>query len=236
MIKAIIFDLDHTLFDRYKTLEKIVDDHFDETMFKPDTDPEIAKKEWIYADKNFIHFGFGEVFEHLQRKGIIKDGVTKGNFYSDYILPLFMKVAVPFDFTIPTLEELRRSYKIGLITNGKHDIQSKKIEMLGFNDLFDEIMISDDYGVRKPDTKLFEIMAEKLGIAPAEMLYVGDHPKNDVDASRNAGYTPVWVKTTGTWIFSDIEKPKLQIETVAELPELLETQASGVAEKFSQNR
>jgi putative hydrolase of the HAD superfamily len=139
-----------------------------------------------------------------------------------------MKVAVPFDFTIPTLEELRRSYKIGLITNGNHDIQAKKIEMLEIMDLFDEIMISDDYGVRKPDTKLFEIMSEKLEIAPFEMLYVGDHPKNDIDASRNAGYIPVWVKTTGTWIFSDIEKPELQIETVAELPELLKTQMSDV--------
>ena len=226
MIKAIIFDLDHTLFDRYKTLEKIVDDHFDETMFKPDTDPEIAKKEWIYADKNFIHFGFGAVLGYLKEKGIIKDGVTEKNVFSDYISPIFMKVAVPFDFTIPTLKELRCNYKIGLITNGRHELQAKKIEMLGLGEFFDEIMISDDYGVRKPDTKLYEIMSQKLGIAPAEMLYVGDHPKNDVDASRNAGYTPVWVKTTGTWIYSDIEKPELQIETVAELPELLETQAS----------
>jgi len=221
MIKAVIFDLDHTLFDRYKTLEQIVDNYFDETMFRPDTDPEVAKKEWIYADKNFIHFGFGEVLEYLKGKDIIKDGVTKENVFPDFISPLFMKNAVPFDFSIPTLKELRKNYKTGLITNGKHELQAKKIEMLGMEDLFDEVMISDDYGVRKPDTKLYEIMADKLGFLPSEMLYVGDHPKNDIDASRNAGYIPVWVKTTGTWIYPDIEKPELQVDTVAELPELL---------------
>ena len=221
MIKAIIFDLDHTLFDRYKTFEQIVDNHFHETMFKPDTAPEVAKKEWEFADKNFIHFSLGKVFEHLKEKGILKDEVTKENIYRDYIAPLFMKVAVPFDFTIPTLKELRRSYKIGLITNGKHKIQAKKIELIGIEDLFDEIMISDDYGTEKPDVKLYEIMSKKLNISPSEMLYVGDNPLNDIDASRKAGYIPVWVKTTGTWIYPDIEKPEFQIETVAELPELL---------------
>ena len=143
------------------------------------------------------------------------------NVFPDFISPLFMKNAVPFDFSIPTLKELRKNYKTGLITNGKHELQAKKIEMLGMEDLFDEVMISDDFGVRKPDTKLYAIMAEKLGIEPGEMLYVGDHPKNDIDASRNAGYIPVWVKTTGTWIYPDIEKPELQVDTVAELPELL---------------
>lgn len=224
MIKAIIFDLDHTLFDRYKTLEQIVDSCFHETMFKPDTDPAVAKKEWIFADKNFIHLGWGKMIEYLKGKAIVKDGVTEENVVSDYILPLFMKIAVPFDFVIPTLNELRRDYRIGLITNGKHEIQTKKMEMLGIRDLFDEIIISEDYGVEKPDTKLYEIMSKKLGIAPCEMLYVGDNPKNDVDASRNAGYIPVWVKTTGTWVYSDIEKPELQIETVAELPVLLKKQ------------
>ena len=221
MIKAIIFDLDHTLYDRYKTHEQIVDKYFYETMFKPDIDPEFAKKEWIFADKNFIHFGWGKVLEYLKGKGIVKDGVTEENVVFDYILPLFTKEAVPFDFVIPTLSELRRDYKIGLITNGEHELQAKKIEMLGIRDLFDEIIISDDYGVRKPDIRLYEIMSKTLGIAPCEMLYVGDHPKNDVDASRKAGYIPVWVKTTGTWVYSDIEKPELQIETVAELPGLL---------------
>ncbi len=221
MIKAVIFDLDHTLYDRYKTLDKIVDTAFEETAFKPDADRETVKKEWEYADKNFIHFGFGPVIEYLKSKEIVKDGVTEENFFPKYISPLFMKIAVPYDFAIPTLKELRKNYKTGLITNGGHELQAKKLDMLGFNDLFDEVIISDDYGVRKPDTKLYEIMSEKLGITPGEMLYVGDHPRNDIDASRNAGYIPVWVKTTGTWIYPDIEKPELQIETVAELPELL---------------
>jgi putative hydrolase of the HAD superfamily len=52
-------------------------------------------------------------------------------------------------------------------------------------------------------------------------MYVGDHPKNDVDASRRAGYTPVWVRTIPNWVLEDMEKCELQVDTVEELPELI---------------
>ena len=88
-------------------------------------------------------------------------------------------------------------------------------------EIFDEIIVSEEVGAEKPDTKPFEIMSERLGIAPENLIYVGDFPVNDIEASRKAGYTPVWVKTTGTWFFDDIEKAPYEIDTVAELPELL---------------
>ncbi len=112
-------------------------------------------------------------------------------------------------------------FKLGLITNGKHDLQYAKIANVGLTDEFDEIVVSGDVGAQKPSTVPYEIMAQRLNIAPNEMLYVGDNPKNDVEASRKAGYIPVWVRTTGTWIFPEIEKPELQVDTVAELPELI---------------
>ena len=129
-----------------------------------------------------------------------------------------MQVAVPFSFAIPTLDALReRGYKLGLITNGEHTLQMKKIEMLGLDNIFDEIIISRDFGTYKPDRLLFDKMGELLGCKPSEMLYVGDHPLNDVDGSRKAGYTPVWVRTSGIWTHPEIEKCELQVDTVAEL-------------------
>ena len=94
--------------------------------------------------------------------------------------------------------------------------------MLELTDLFDEIIVSGDTPYQKPDERIFLMMAEKMGVEPSEMMYVGDHPLNDVEGSRKAGCVSVWVKTTGTWIFPEIEKPTLQIETVEELPLLLD--------------
>ena len=64
-------------------------------------------------------------------------------------------------------------------------------------------------------------MSERLNIPPEELMYVGDNPVNDVDGSRNAGYIPVWVKTTGYWCFEDIPHAEYEVETVEEIPALV---------------
>ena len=93
--------------------------------------------------------------------------------------------------------------------------------MLGLRDAFDEIIVSGETPYEKPQKEIFLLMAEKLNIKPEEMLYIGDHPVNDVDGARKAGCIPVWVRTTGTWIFPEIEKPELQVESVKEIPLIL---------------
>ena len=133
-----------------------------------------------------------------------------------------MNIAVPFPFAKPMLEALKqKGYKIGLITNGKPGLQEKKLEMLGLDSIFDRVIVSGQYNCPKPQLTAFNMMAEWLGLKPCEMMYVGDHPLNDVDASRKAGYVPVYVNTAGYWPRTDVEKCELQVETVAEIPELV---------------
>ena len=54
------------------------------------------------------------------------------------------------------------------------------------------------------------------------MAYVGDNPLNDIEASRKAGCVPIFVNTTKTWVLPEIEKPKYTVETVEEIPDLIE--------------
>ena len=222
MIKAVVFDLDHTLFDRYATIKKLVPQlrkHFD--LGDGITD-EYFIQELSYADKHFVHKGWEGIYNHLVSKGIFK---TLPGFaeYTEIVLRHFRHIAEKYDFAAPTLKKIKsKGYKIGLITNGSHELQYKKLGMLELTDLFDEIIVSGDTPYQKPDERIFLMMAEKMGVEPSEMMYVGDHPLNDVEGSRKAGCVSVWVKTTGTWIFPEIEKPTLQIETVEELPLLLD--------------
>ena len=222
MIKAVVFDLDHTLFDRYATIQKLVPQlrkHFD--LGDGITD-EYFIQELSYADKHFVHKGWEGIYNHLVSKGIFK---TLPGFaeYTEIVLRHFRHIAEKYDFAEPTLKKIKsKGYKIGLITNGSHELQYKKLGMLELTDLFDEIIVSGDTPYQKPDERIFLMMAERMGVAPQEMMYVGDHPLNDVEGPRKAGCVSVWVKTTGTWIFPEIEKPTLQIETVEELPLLLD--------------
>ena len=221
MIKATVFDLDHTLFDRYATLREIVK-HFREgfKIAEGITDEYIGEQlEW--ADKQFAHHGWEQIHRHLIDCGIFAEE-PEYEYYSNYLLSLLYKTAVPFEFAIPTLEELSSmGLKVALITNGFHDRQYKKLEMTGLTHCFDSIIVTGDIGEQKPGRLSFDLMAQQLGLEPSEMLYIGDNPLNDVEGSRNAGYIPVWVRTTGVWSFPDIEKPELQVDTVAEIPALV---------------
>ena len=112
--------------------------------------------------------------------------------------------------------------KLAILTNGDHDMQQNKLKLLGFEKFVDEIIISGDVGFHKPHPKPFQVASEKLGISPQELLYVGDNPLNDVEGSRNAGFVPVWVKTIGNWCFEDIKHPEFEVDTVAEIPKIVE--------------
>lgn len=222
IFKAIIFDLDHTLFDRYNTFRSIIESGIAYNIFKKEAGAGTIINEWIYADKHFCPHGWGGVYDHFKEKGLLVKDFERNTFFKECIVPLYMQTAAPFPFAIPTIEELkRRGYKVGLITNGGHAVQQRKLELLSLDNIFDEVIISHDYGTDKPDRLLFDKMGELLGLENREMMYVGDHPLNDVEGSRRAGYTPVWVRTSGIWSHPEIEKCELQVDDVSELLNIL---------------
>lgn len=222
MIKAVVFDLDHTLFDRYATIKeaaKKLPRHFN---ISPLFDINKIAETMIYHDKNFVHKGWDKIQEEIIKTGMFLDKL-KPDDYRKAVMSEFMNIAVPFKFTIPMLKKLRESgYKTALITNGASELQRSKIKMLCFEDLFDYIYIGGEHEVQKPHVQPFLITAQKLNVSPSECVYVGDNPINDIDASRKAGYLPIHVKTTGNWIFENIEKCRYSVETVKEIPRLLE--------------
>ncbi len=220
MIKAAVFDLDHTLFDRYGTIREVLRVASDQELpFNKKLPREEIAEIFTLCDKKFNHKGWHAECRALAKYGILKDEVTEDNLFHTYIVPLFSKTAVPFSFAIPMLESLKaEGIKIGLITNGSGVLQRSKLRILGLEDVFDAVLIGGEYGRPKPDTAIFEEMSKILGIPPHEMLYIGDNPVNDIEPSRKVGYIPVWVETTGSWEFPEIEKPEFSVKTVEEIP------------------
>jgi putative hydrolase of the HAD superfamily len=61
------------------------------------------------------------------------------------------------------------------------------VEKNGISQYFQFILMSSQIGVRKPDSRIFHMAAEKLGVLPGECAYVGDTISRDVRGVRNAG-------------------------------------------------
>ena len=96
-----------------------------------------------------------------------------------------------------TLSVIREKKKLlGLITDGRPAGQRAKIKALGIEDLFDEVIITDELGginMRKPSPVAFEDMQkrlsqkEKRSIPFKEMCYVGDNIHKDFIAPAQLG-------------------------------------------------
>ncbi len=226
MIRGVVFDLDHTLFDRYSTLRNVLPTFY--THYRKNIPEDLSAEafidRFILLEKEYVYFGWKRLIRACVDDGILI-GLSEEDFSEviHYILhSCWTMDAVPYSFTDTTLLKLREmGCKIGIITNGSHDVQSRKIQILGLEKYTDEIIISGDIGAHKPNAKPFELMSERLQIPPEQLLYVGDNPVNDVDGSRNAGYIPVWVKTTGHWCFEDVPRAEHEVETVEEIPALV---------------
>jgi len=231
MIRGVAFDLDHTLFDRYATLRAVAPDFYRD--FRARLAPGITEADVSrliqWADRAFIHFEWEILFGELLKTGLFADPPTWEE-YRDYLRGKFAEIAVPFPFARPTLAALRADgYKLGLITNGGEALQRAKLRMLQMENDFDAVLITGAFGTDKPDPAPFAAMAAQLALPPAELLYVGDNPFNDVEGARRAGYTPVWIRTTGSWVAPELPQPALQADTVAELPAMLRALNGGAA-------
>ncbi len=87
-------------------------------------------------------------------------------------------------------ERLRRRYRVGLISNAALDLEDILRDHLKIDHLFDVIVNSARVGVAKPDTRIFHVAAERVGLEPAACLHIDDLRQN-VEGARQAGFQAV---------------------------------------------
>jgi HAD superfamily hydrolase (TIGR01509 family) len=120
-----------------------------------------------------------------------------------------------FPDAVPALTQLCELYPIALITNG--NMYSARLEISAF---FREIVTAREAGFYKPDPRLYTYTARRLGVASADCIHIGDHPTEDISASREAGFRAIWLnRTQAAWPPSTA--PADSIVTLLELPAVL---------------
>lgn len=219
MIRAVLFDLDGTLLDRDASLKRFI---------------AMQHQRWQHCLGHIPLADFSARFVELDARGYVwKDkvyrqlmetfkikGVTWEALLEDYVT-MFHHGCVPFAGLIPVLDKLRgRGLALGMITNGYTVLQMSNIEALGIESYFQTIMVSEQEGLRKPDPQIFMTAMERLGVTPEESIYVGDHPLNDVQASRGAGMTGVW-KRDDYWLSDTPVQADFVIDELDELIEIV---------------
>jgi putative hydrolase of the HAD superfamily len=108
---------------------------------------------------------------------------------------------------------------LGLITNGPSCLQREKLALLDLTPHLDHIVVDTEFGCPKPDPRIFAHAASLAGLAPDQLLFVGDTPAADIAGAAGAGWTAVWIRPPGELFPPGLPAPH---HTIGALPELLE--------------
>lgn len=209
MIKAVFFDLYHTLV-RYEPPQEELEAKALKD-FGIDVSPEIFRRPLVAADE----FVYQEISRrplsqrsqeekmalYAQYQGIV---LREAGLEADEKLVLgmlgkmqqFKMKMVLFDDVAPALSDLRdRGLILGLISNVEHDITSTLNE-LGLPSWLD-IVVTSDCGFNKPQPEIFQEALRQAGVQPSEAIYVGDQYHVDVIGANGVGMKGVLLDRGG---------------------------------------
>ncbi len=179
MIKGIIFDLNGPILATEETTKIIVRRHAEKYGYEYERLREIV----------------GEYF-----RGVYQEGYRDlENFFEKTKPSLGITIeemnAILEDIHSPEridarmvacIEELKKKYKIALLTSFGWNLQWFLKDVFGIYHLFDVVESSEDMGVKKPDPAAFQYVLDRLGLPADETVFIDDNPVN-VAAAETLG-------------------------------------------------
>jgi epoxide hydrolase-like predicted phosphatase len=109
----------------------------------------------------------------------------------------------PNEELIAYFRALRPRYRTAILTNSFVGARAHEEERYGFTSMTDLAIYTHEEGIHKPDPRIFAIASDRLGIPPAEIVFLDDVPEN-IDAARACGFQAVLFTSTPQAI-ADIE-------------------------------
>ena len=221
-VKAVIFDLDDTLFDCCGLLVGAARRRAARAMVQaglPCSEEEAYQKQIELAEKHGPRF---DVFDAMA------DQYHMPKTLAEAALAAYNSEEVgeiqPFPDVPETLADLRaEGYKLLMFTSGVYARQQKKIEALGLAPHFDEILINDvETGEHRDECFLDLITRHHL--KPEEVVCVGDRIQSEIKTANSLGMTTVQMlhgRFKDLVPKSDLEEPDYQIARIGELEHVL---------------
>jgi putative hydrolase of the HAD superfamily len=196
-VKAVIFDLDDTLFDHTTSATRALHTWVPELGGTP-SDELVAQ--WFVIERyNFDEWLAGRTTHLGQRRGRLRDflplighPVPVEDDELDEVFAGFLAAYrsswAAFPDARPALEVARSNgWRIGVLTNGHGVQQNAKLAAIGLAELVDVVSTSEGLGFSKPAPEAYHLTCEALGVDPADTLMIGDNLELDVVAARSAG-------------------------------------------------
>jgi len=129
---------------------------------------------------------------------------------------------------LEALARIAARVPVAALSNGNADL-----ERIGLSHLFAFQLGAREHGAAKPEPSIFHAACDRLGVAPAQVLHVGDHIEMDVAGAITAGLRGCWInRDAATWTHPQLQ-PDLQFDTLTGLADWLDANLDAADEHRS---
>jgi len=122
---------------------------------------------------------------------------------------------------LAVLSELKQTYTLCVVTNTKKDMFERVYKNTGVRDLFDSVIVREDYEETKPSPDAYLTALQRMNLIPNKAMVVEDSPRG-IEAAQRAGIPVVGV-VNPEFDTLDLSQATYRIQTLAQLPALLKS-------------
>jgi putative hydrolase of the HAD superfamily len=109
------------------------------------------------------------------------------------------------------LREIRSHARVVVVSNNLLFEQQQKLRDCGLDRYVDVLVVSEEVGVSKPHPRIFDVALERAGCHAGEAVMVGDSWVNDIEGARAVGIRAIWFNRAGS------PSPDPEVEVIASL-------------------
>ncbi|EGR0289993.1 HAD family hydrolase [Vibrio parahaemolyticus] len=240
MLKAIFFDMDETLCGTSQA-DKAAGQKFAawiQQTYPQVSDPQAFLQRYLQGVYKKLNAEFPQLVallpdENAFRCGLIQTILAENGIHIDaeqaqqaqhYFDSARMGAFTFFPGVKEMLMDLRKHYKLVVITNGPIFSQHPKLKATQMDEWVDHIIVGGEEPEEKPAASIFQKALNLVDIKPEEALHIGDSLAADIAGANNIGILSVWVNATGASNPTEIT-PNFEIRETVELKEILKTLA-----------
>lgn len=131
------------------------------------------------------------------RRILRENGVDASDLLALHAAQLFRSASIRrfrlFPEARQVIDALSSKFRLAMVTDSQEPYVLPELRQVGLADTFSPVVISANYGFRKPDPRIFRIALDRLGVGPADVMHVGDSWQRDVVGASDAGIHPCWI-------------------------------------------
>lgn len=224
--EVILFDADDTLFDFKKSERHALEN----TMVEYEIDYDEAYHLKIYQEINssiWRDFESGVItqkelkIERFKRFSSALNTIFDASEFSKSYTKHLGLSSFLYNESLELIETLHSNYRLAIITNGLTEVQNKRIRKSTISKYFEDIVISEEVKVSKPNPKIFELALNNIRHNDkSKVLMVGDSLTSDIQGGINFGIDTCWLNSSKCTNTSNII-PTYEILNIKDLKTIL---------------